>query len=257
MTTIPHGWQVQLVTYIPRMRSSMFLSHRLIAVEILTTGMIRLRLLLACKHSRTSDLPRGMWTLTRRRYLISYVVFRLTRRCDLTALRYLNACLVCLIAVVASSLQASIMSSVKKRYSKKDFEFIGKISGRVAINTALFPPLFFFCALYYTDVASTLVVLLSIYSSMLWQNSNFVDIKWLAVALITGLYSLICRQTNIFWVAIFPAGLAAVRFLENSGLNLAKSKSSAGYQEIMTASWKRLEVYDVPVNDAYLEGMCS
>ncbi|KAI1373958.1 glycosyltransferase family 59 protein [Hypoxylon crocopeplum] len=79
------------------------------------------------------------------------------------------------------------------------------------INVALFPVLFFFSGLYYTDIISTFVVLLS-YTNHLHRVSR--DRNSLAnnvYTVILGLLALCMRQTNIFWVVIYMGGLEVVR----------------------------------------------
>jgi alpha-1,2-glucosyltransferase len=80
------------------------------------------------------------------------------------------------------------------------------------LNIMLFPLLFFFSALYYTDLFSALTVMVSyifwglgqttVTSSMLFYRT---------MHLLSGLVALTTRQTNIFWVAIFLGGLQVVQ----------------------------------------------
>lgn len=79
-----------------------------------------------------------------------------------------------------------------------------------AVNVCLFPPIWFFTGLYYTDVASTVFVLFTL---AVFYNRTRIPLSGLLVFLL-GALSLLFRQTNIFWVAIFPAGLAVVSELE-------------------------------------------
>ena len=78
------------------------------------------------------------------------------------------------------------------------------------MNIGLFPLLFFFSALYYTDVFSTLMVLFAFQNHLErvgptgtpWRNDFFV--------IFLGVASLFMRQTNVFWVVVFMGGLEAV-----------------------------------------------
>ncbi|XP_071571230.1 dol-P-Glc:Glc(2)Man(9)GlcNAc(2)-PP-Dol alpha-1,2-glucosyltransferase [Temnothorax nylanderi] len=63
-----------------------------------------------------------------------------------------------------------------------------------AYNLALFPPLYFWCFFYYTDVVSVNVVLLMLY---LHQRKRT---KMTALA---GLLGVLVRQTNIIWLGFF------------------------------------------------------
>jgi alpha-1,2-glucosyltransferase len=85
-----------------------------------------------------------------------------------------------------------------------------------AINICLFPPLFFFSALYYTDIASLLFVLLSYNAVLLTYQRPSQKLGSVLLQLFYGLGALLLRQTNVFWVAIFPAGIAALKLYESS-----------------------------------------
>jgi alpha-1,2-glucosyltransferase len=117
-----------------------------------------------------------------------------------------------------------------------------------AFNIALFPPLFFFSALYYTDVMSTMVVLMS-YLAYIGKTNARNEVT----AVFIGILALLFRQTNIFWVAIFPAGLAVVDALKKSAEHNATS-GKGNNQVIIQDSWSKGTVYDCPVQDAGPQG---
>lgn len=79
------------------------------------------------------------------------------------------------------------------------------------MNIALFPVIFFFSGLYYTDGASTLVVLLAYWVHLTRapkaQPSFLSDLA----TIMLGLLALFMRQTNIFWVVVYMGGLEAVQ----------------------------------------------
>jgi alpha-1,2-glucosyltransferase len=124
------------------------------------------------------------------------------------------------------------------------------------LNVTLFPPLFFFAALYYTDVPSTLSVLI-----YYWLYLHFTT-SWLRVPVLSlvGIGSLLFRQTNIFWVAIFPAGISLVQELDrgheavkNSMLRQAEGFGDS-FMSVARTSWKLDVVYDARVKDSSVEG---
>ncbi|CZT49121.1 uncharacterized protein RSE6_09916 [Rhynchosporium secalis] len=83
-----------------------------------------------------------------------------------------------------------------------------------ALNIALFPLLFFFSGLFYTDVLSTCIVL-RVYRLYLerkgaYQNTSQ-GLIWLYP---TGIVALWMRQTNIFWVSVFLGALELVRTID-------------------------------------------
>ncbi|KAL8771058.1 MAG: hypothetical protein Q9209_003477 [Squamulea sp. 1 TL-2023] len=75
------------------------------------------------------------------------------------------------------------------------------------LNICLFPPLFFFFALYYTDVWSAFLVLVTI---------EFHLKKAMKSMIVAGIAALFFRQTNIFWVSIYLGGLQVVRTLRRA-----------------------------------------
>ncbi|OJZ91753.1 glycosyltransferase family 59 protein [Aspergillus luchuensis CBS 106.47] len=113
------------------------------------------------------------------------------------------------------------------------------------LNICLFPPLFFFSGLYYTDILALLVVI-EAYNWDLKRSSEggFAPLSTL-VFVVLGLVALVFRQTNIFWVAIFLGGLQVVRRLRLS----SKRCEASGIADIARAGWKN-ELYDPFVSDA-------
>jgi alpha-1,2-glucosyltransferase len=139
-----------------------------------------------------------------------------------------------------------------------------------ALNVSLFPLMFFFSALYYTDGISALSVLVSYWiflhgnrhGNQLQAESNAGHRAWRSLAIIaSGLVSLTFRQTNIFWVSLFLAGLDVVRtvkalaHLRNREKTQEAFRSCASVQEILLVSWRTCHVYDPCVSDAALVGV--
>lgn len=118
-------------------------------------------------------------------------------------------------------------------------------AGRVSTNTWIsprqlcifaFPLIFFFSGLYYTDVFSALTVMCTY---AFWQGSlqhgrGLTKFSLQAMILFTGLLSLASRQTNIFWVAIFPGGLQLVQTIKQNA-----------------------RVHDPLISEAYFKGMST
>lgn len=128
-----------------------------------------------------------------------------------------------------------------------------------ALNICLFPPLFFFSGLYYTDVASTAFVLLTYVVSKRCSNAvpaNFSILLHWAAVIACGGAALFFRQTNIFWVAIFPAGLAAIGRIKARIPQKAKPlvPQDQSFHSIIVDSWNGKLVYDPVINDAVYQG---
>lgn len=115
-------------------------------------------------------------------------------------------------------------------------------------NIASFPPLFFFGALYYTDVMSTAAVLISYHAFL--QTSAKVErsIGDEIVAILSGIVALFFRQTNIFWVAVFPAGLTVVKVLQESG-RMSGAAYRKGHMAVLQESWSESVIRDLPLRD--------
>ncbi|KAH8803160.1 DIE2/ALG10 family-domain-containing protein [Xylogone sp. PMI_703] len=127
-----------------------------------------------------------------------------------------------------------------------------------AANIALFPPLFFFSGLYYTDILSTCVVL-RVYKSYLQREgpNNYTIWRGLGTFILC-LLALTMRQTNIFWVAVFLGGLEAVRTFENaeSSLPLSAMEMPGSWKEFAMERFKGYssgKIHDVALSDASLE----
>ncbi|KAI1410296.1 glycosyltransferase family 59 protein [Hypoxylon sp. FL1857] len=82
------------------------------------------------------------------------------------------------------------------------------------INISLFPVLFFFTGLYYTDVISTFVVLLTYVNHLGRVSKDRTSLANDAYTLFLGLLALCMRQTNIFWVVVYMGGLEAVHSIK-------------------------------------------
>ena len=84
-----------------------------------------------------------------------------------------------------------------------------------ALVLALFPVMYFFTFLYYTDSSSTFFVLLLYYLSL--RGNHF-------IAALIGAASIAVRQTNVVWV-VFTAGVTALRTLQS----VEKEKASSTF----------------------------
>lgn len=82
------------------------------------------------------------------------------------------------------------------------------------LNICLFPVLFFFSGLYYTDVLALLMVLYHFGEEFGSIGSDTPRALSLLILLPTALFALLVRQTNIFWVAVFCGGLQVVRTIQ-------------------------------------------
>ncbi|KAF2690863.1 glycosyltransferase family 59 protein [Lentithecium fluviatile CBS 122367] len=189
-------------------------------------------------------------------YLVS-LLFRPVAGCETSSLRALNVGAIALICLVTyhlfwhlrdtRSANVETKSEKEKQTQASSEDQASVFDAHSALNISLFPPLFFFSALYYTDVMSTLAVLLSYHAFLTRRNAQSHLIHSFKIVVV-GVFALLFRQTNVFWVAVFPAGLAAVDVLTDKKENA--DQLGAGVQSVVQNAWDRGQIYDVSVGDA-------
>ena len=165
--------------------------------------------------------------------------------------RSINALASIFLAAVVSNLLFFIKrKDPGKKLSKASVSWhVQSNSIHTIINICLFPPLFFFYGLYYTDVLSALSVLLA-YQCYLVRTDDW-------VCILVGLVSLLFRQTNIFWVSLFLGGLAFCRAIPERRTDV-ESSDKHGFLNVIQYSWYNACCYDPPISQALFEGcMCS
>lgn len=142
----------------------------------------------------------------------------------------------------------SILDSYERsQLSEIGFKYTWSMSelNHAILNICLFPPLFFFYGLYYTDVWSVLSVLTTI---------QFYQRKWKRLTIVAGIVSFFFRQTNVFWVSIYLGGSEVMRTLRR-GRSGVEYPTTASIVDVMAASWQHSCVYDPLISQASFEGM--
>lgn len=171
--------------------------------------------------------------------------------CDLVWLRCLNLfCITTLQTVITATYY------LRRKAGSSDSWAIQ----HSALNATFLPPLFFFAALYYTDVASTLSVLTYYWLFLHFNRSK--TTAWISTPILTivGIWSLFFRQTNIFWVAIFPAGILLIDQLDRGhpAVQDSMQRRVQGFGDSISSvaktSWKMNTVFNPPAKDAWIEG---
>lgn len=187
-------------------------------------------------------------------YILSYI-FKPILGCGIGSLRAINA--ICII-VLLMMLRASY--SVRREANNEKGSMSGLLATHSALNIVLFPPLFFFSALYYTDIASTLSVTIFYWYFVRTLSNKRTTFIQGAIQVLLGLISLTFRQTNIFWVAVAPAALMLIVELDRGHRVVKDSmyRKAQGFGDTMFSvaktSWKMEVIYDPPIRDAWFEG---
>jgi alpha-1,2-glucosyltransferase len=125
-----------------------------------------------------------------------------------------------------------------------------------ATNIAAFPVLFFFAALFYTDVWSTVAVLLLYLAHHLPGQQTV----WKGVLVfILGVATLFMRQTNVFWVAVYMGGreaVAAVHTLKPWPVKTPRFSTLGQLLKFYLWRYSVGDIHDPPLCVAYPDGMC-
>ncbi|CAL5869684.1 uncharacterized protein PFLUO_LOCUS3914 [Penicillium psychrofluorescens] len=124
---------------------------------------------------------------------------------------------------------------------------LGAWLSHTVLNICLFPPLFFFSSLYYTDILALLVVVEAYNWDLKRSAEKGYAVLQTLVFVFVGLAALVCRQTNIFWVSVFLGGLQVVRKIRQS----SKTCEESGLSDIVARGLQN-EVYDPLVSEASL-----
>ena len=184
----------------------------------------------------------GAISLTFESYIFSYPLLWLCRVFHVTAntttqLRSLN------MSVLTFALFAIARQLVFKAQGRgrPDSSFL---SSHVAFNICLFPPIFFFSGLYYTDIFSVTVVLQAYLQFISRQHLHL---------FLTCLVALCFRQTNIFWTAVYIGALDALRTLQELHLD-ADPQDRYGFLDVVKKSWGQGYLYDPLISSASFEG---
>ena len=233
------------------------------------------------------------------RYLTSYLFFSVYRLClrvrfDVQALRVLNALLFFVVTPFQIRRLLQLLRSQPSSDGDSQIGDEGQAGDEVAelgsiefdhtiLNLFLFPPLFFFSVLYYTDVLSASSIL-ETYIAFLQRRrptdaspqeegaagSSEKPRSWLqtcrraatsvrkvwptdTMLYVLSLRSLLFRQTNIFWVAIFLAGLEIIRVVKRNCIS-NRANDGTCITGIVRGSWDGSKIYDPLVRDACVEG---
>ncbi|KAJ6447196.1 glucosyltransferase [Purpureocillium lavendulum] len=179
-------------------------------------------------------------------------------RCDATSLRVGNTVGLFALAYLALLCRREIEARLNGTRLRSSLRPASSYALHTAFNIALFPLLFFFSGLYYTDVLSTVVVVgafLNHLKRVGRDRSSFASDVW-TIAL--GLLTLLMRQTNVFWVVVFMGGLEAVHAVKTL-------RPDRVDQPFMTTLWAQVkyfawrysvgDIHDLPLNLAWQDDM--
>lgn len=170
--------------------------------------------------------------------------------CTPETLRSFNVFVVGCTAVIAGACRSAIENGRSGRSDSSAYSI------HTAVNIALFPVLFFFSGLYYTDVLSTCVVLLAYLNHLgrVSQKGGSCLLNDLYTVFL-GVLALFMRQTNVFWVVIYMGGLEAVQAIKDIPTTIRKGPAAPGTWadqiKLFTQKAASGDVYDPAVEAAW------
>lgn len=177
--------------------------------------------------------------------------------CSETSLRMTNWVAILVLIFTAVDCRRLIETRLAERERRPRPSSLSFHAIHTGMNIGLFPLLFFFSALYYTDVFSTLMVLFAFQNHLErvgpkgtpWRNDFFV--------IFLGVASLFMRQTNVFWVVVFLGGLEAVEAAKAMPAVRPQPPSQGDLMaNIKDFAWKSSlgEIHDPALAQASLDG---
>ncbi|RFU78483.1 alpha-1,2 glucosyltransferase alg10 [Trichoderma arundinaceum] len=178
--------------------------------------------------------------------------------CGPKTLRATNAIGVIFLSYIALLCRREIEARLHQAHSSISIKATSQYTMHTAFNIALFPLLFFFSGLYYTDVVSTAVVLAAFLNHLRRVGSDYSSFLSDIVTIFLGLGSLTMRQTNVFWVVVFMGGLEAVHAVKSlRPKTVAQPYMTTLSEQLLffIKRWSAGHVHDLPLHMAYPEDM--
>ncbi|KAG6059134.1 hypothetical protein E4U17_006886 [Claviceps sp. LM77 group G4] len=178
--------------------------------------------------------------------------------CGASTLRFTNVLGLIVLAYLALLCRHEIESRFYEALSGARLKAMSTYAIHTAVNISLFPLLFFFSGLYYTDVISTAIVLGAFLNHLKrvgrdgssWTNG--------LMTIFLGVAALFMRQTNVFWIVVWMGGLEAVHAIKT----LRPKRVDRPFMPTLTAQLKfgylRYsvgDVHDAPLGFAWPDDM--
>lgn len=199
-------------------------------------------------------------------YLISLLLLRIGRMlglsslssCDVYSLRSVNALSLLLLAFTMLLCRQEMESQSPPQSSPRPWRIsISAYALHTALNIALFPLLFFFSGLYYTDVLSTAVVAAAFFNCLVRMRRHRSSVWSDTLTFIIGILAILMRQTNVFWIVVYMGGLEAVhaiKCLKPTSVEQPHDIALLSRLRFNIREWSAGAIYDPPLSQAWPEG---
>ncbi|KAI1126198.1 DIE2/ALG10 family-domain-containing protein [Nemania abortiva] len=170
--------------------------------------------------------------------------------CSVYNLRAFNVFVVSCVSVLVLVCRTNLARAGVKPDSGREVSVRHLLTG---INVALFPVLFFFSGLYYTDPASTLIVLLAYANHLTRVDAKPPSFLNDVYSLVLGILALGFRQTNIFWTVVYIGGLEvihAIKTLNPEPVEIPKFRTVSDQIRFYAWRYSLGDIHDPPLSVA-------
>jgi alpha-1,2-glucosyltransferase len=177
--------------------------------------------------------------------------------CDPTSLRAANVIGLLTLSYIVLLCRQLIEARLHDQFSSAKIEVRSNYATHTALNIGLFPLLFFFSGLYYTDISSTVLVAAAFLNHLVRIGQKETTILGDFITIYLGLVSLFMRQTNVFWVVVFIGGLEAVhaiKLLKPEPVPRPQIQTLWGQVKFSLWRYSLGDVHDPPLGRSWPEG---
>jgi alpha-1,2-glucosyltransferase len=180
--------------------------------------------------------------------------------CDASSLRFTNVLGLLVLSCLALLCRHEIESRLYEAHSSRRLKTVSTYAIHTAFNVALFPLLFFFSGLYYTDVISTAVVVGGYLNHLKRVGRDRSSYSSDLITICLGILALLMRQTNVFWTVVWMGGLEAVHAVKTlRPQRVDQPFMSTLAEQMKFYAWRYSvgDVHDPPLNLAWPDGKSS
>ncbi|KEY68113.1 hypothetical protein S7711_05522 [Stachybotrys chartarum IBT 7711] len=198
-------------------------------------------------------------------YILSIILPGIVRKgqdgsigCDVGSLRAVNVAGLLLLTYLVLLCRQQIEARLHDRVPPGQAPIRSQYAAHTALNIALFPLLFFFSGLYYTDVLSTVAVVAAFLNHLSRLGHETTDLASDLTTILLGLVSLLMRQTNVFWTVVFLGGLEAVHAVKSlKPQPTERPVLKSPWEQLKFSAWRYSlgEVHDPPLNMVWPDDM--
>ncbi|KAF4451787.1 alpha-1,2 glucosyltransferase ALG10 [Fusarium austroafricanum] len=177
--------------------------------------------------------------------------------CNVRSLRGTNLIVLVVLTYLAMQCRRKIEARLYEAHSSIRLRNTSQYALHTAFNIALFPLIFFFSGLYYTDVASTAAVLVAYLNHLVRTGRDRSSLSSDLTTIFLGVLTLFFRQTNVFWVVVYMGGLEAVHAVKTlRPERVDQPVITTLFEQIKYFAWRYSvgDIHDPPLHMMFPDG---